>query len=155
GYLIAYLVCLTLGINANLQSPYVTIALQNKLLRQLTGPNQALTTEEEAKDALREALVGRRALVVLDDVWTIEDADAFWVDAPPSRLLITTRNNEVLVGLGAEKHRVDVLSPNDALRMLAQWTGQKRTDTLPPEAAEVAQECGYLPLALAMVGAMV
>ena len=33
--------------------------------------------------------------------------------------------------------------------------GSKRTDTLPPEAAEVARECDYLPLALAMVGAMV
>jgi hypothetical protein len=77
------------------------------------------------------------------------------VTAPPARLLITTRNNEVLVGLGAEEHRVDVLSPSGALKMLAEWVGQKSLDKLPPEAAEVAKECGYLPLALAMVGAMV
>src|SRR5208283_689789 len=95
------------------------------------------------------------ALVVLDDAWTLDAADAFAVTAPPSRLLITTRNNEVLVGLGAEEHRVDVLLPDDALKMLAEWVGEKTPDKLPPEAAEVAKECGYLPLALAMIGAMV
>jgi len=101
------------------------LGLQGELVSQLTGAQPpTFVTVQRGKDALREALAGRRALVVLDDVWTIEDADAFWVDAPPARQLITTRNNEVLVGLGAEKHRVDVLSPNDALRMLAEWTGQ-------------------------------
>ena len=140
---------LTIGQKPNL------LDLQNQLLRQLTGSKETLTTEQEAKDALREALEGRQALVVVDDAWTIDDADAFSVSAPPARLLITTRNNEVLVGLGAEEHRVDVLSPSDALKMLAEWVGQKSPDKLPPEAAEVAKECGYLPLALAMIGAMV
>jgi hypothetical protein len=67
----------------------------------------------------------------------------------------STRNNEVLVGLGAEEHRVEVLSPSDALTMLAEWTGKKSSGSLPAEAAEVAKECGYLPLALAAIGAMV
>ena len=120
---------LTVGQKPNL------LDLQNKLLRQLTEPKQALTTEEEAKDALRDALEGRRALLVLDDVWSVDHADAFLVDAPPARLLITTRNNEVLVGLGAEEHRVDVLTLNDALRVLAEWTVEEHPDQLPPEAA--------------------
>ena len=140
---------LTIGQKPNL------LDLQNQLLRQLTGSKETLTTEQEAKDALREALEGRTALLVVDDVWTIDHADAFSVTAPPARLLITTRNNEVLVGLGAEEHRVDVLSPSDALKMLAEWVGEKNPDKLPPEAAEVAKECGYLPLALAMIGAMI
>jgi hypothetical protein len=96
------------------QKPNV-LDLQNQLLRQLTGCKET-TTEQEAKDALRQALEGRSALIVVDDAWTIDHADAFFVTAPPARLLITTRNNEVLVGLGAEEHRVDVLSPSDALR---------------------------------------
>jgi len=110
-----------------------------------------LTQQQEAKDALHEALEGRTALVVVDDAWTIEHANAFSVTAPPARLLITTRNNEVLVGLGAEEHRVHVLSPSDALKMLAEWVGQKSPGKLPAEAVEVAKECGYLPLALAMI----
>jgi hypothetical protein len=48
---------------------------------------------QEGKDALRKALKDRKALVVMDDAWTIEDADGFSVAAPAARLLITTRNN--------------------------------------------------------------
>ena len=50
---------------------------------------------------------------------------------------------------------MDVPSSSDALKMLAEWTGKENPDRLPPEAAEVAKECGYLPLALAMIGAMI
>jgi DNA polymerase III delta prime subunit len=140
---------LTLG-----QKPDVLV-LQNQLLRQLTGSKETLATDQEAKDALREALEGRTALLAIDDVWTIEQAHAFSVAAPPARLLITTRNNEVLVGVGAEEHRVDVLWPSDALKMLAEWVGEKSPAKLPLKAAEVARKCGYLPLAVALCGAVV
>jgi WD40 repeat protein len=129
--------------------------LQNQLLRRLTGSKETLITEQEAKDSLREALEGRAALIVVDDAWTIDHADAFSVTALPARLLITTRNKDVLVGLGADEHRVEVLSSSDALKMLINWVGQKSPDKLAPEAAEVAKECGNLPLALAMIGATV
>jgi hypothetical protein len=100
--------------------------LQGQLARQLTGAAPVFTTEQEGKNALHEALEGRLALVVLDDVWNVDHADAFSVTAPPARLLITTRNREVLVGLGgAEEHRVDLLSPAQAHQMLATWTGNE------------------------------
>ena len=44
---------LTVGQNPNL------LELQNQLLRRLAGSKQTLTTEQEAKDALREAFEGR------------------------------------------------------------------------------------------------
>jgi hypothetical protein len=74
---------LTIGQKSNL------LDLQNQLSCQLTGSKETFTTEREAKDALREAL-GRAALLVVDDAWTIDHADAFSVTAPPARLLITT-----------------------------------------------------------------
>lgn len=45
-----------------------------------------------------------------------------------------------------------MLSAEESLELLRLWSGKK---DLPPEAAEVAKECDNLPLALAMVGAMV
>jgi WD40 repeat protein len=140
---------LTAGQTSNL------LDLQNQLLRQFTGSKETLISVQEAKDALREALEGKAVLLVVDDAWTIDHADAFSVTAPPARLIVTTRNAEVLVGLGAEEHRVEVLSPSDALKMLAEWVGEKSPDKLSVEAAEVAKKCGYLPLALAMIGAMI
>jgi len=47
-------------------------------------------TTEEAKDALRDALEGKAALLVVDYAWTIDRADVFSVTEPPDRLLITT-----------------------------------------------------------------
>jgi hypothetical protein len=140
---------LTIGQKPNL------LDLQNQLLRRLTSSRKALTTEREAKDALREVLEGRSSLLIVDDAWTIDHSDAFSVTAPPACLIITTRNREVIVGIGAGEHRLDVFSPSDALRILADWVGEKSLDKLSPEACEVAKECGYLPLALAMIGAMV
>jgi predicted nucleotide-binding protein len=136
------------------QIPSVLL-LQGQLLQRLGVPEHSVNTVQEGKDALRKAFATRRALLVVDDVWTVAHAGAFSVTVPPARLLITTRNDDVLVGFDAEEHRVDVLSPSDALKMLADWVGQQSPDKLPTEAAEVARECGYLPLALAMIGAMI
>ena len=81
------------------------LVLQNQLLCQLTGSEQALVTEQEAKDALRKAFEGRRLMVILDDVWTFDDADALSINTSFARLLLTTRNQQVLVGIGAEASR--------------------------------------------------
>ncbi len=130
------------------------LELQNELLRQVGEPQQSFTTSQDARNALREALDGRHVLVVLDDVWQADHAYELCESCAPARLLITTRDAEVLAAVGAAEHRVDVLSPNDALTMLANWASEK-ADALPLQAAEVAKECGNLPLALAAVGAMV
>ncbi len=103
---------------------------------------------------LRPLLEDKAVLVVLDDVWRFEDADAFRVLGEKGRLLITTRNQRVLERLEARVCSLDVLSEDEALRLLADWAGQP-VEELPPEARQVAKECGYLPLALAMVGALV
>ncbi|MET0253583.1 MAG: NB-ARC domain-containing protein [Terrimicrobiaceae bacterium] len=81
----------------------------------LTGAAPGFTSEQEGKDALRQALEGRPLLVVLDDVWSMDHAAVFAVTAPPTRLVVTTRNSEVIVRLEAEEHRLDVLSPSEAL----------------------------------------
>ncbi len=93
-------------------------------------------------------------LLVLDDVWELEHASALDVVGRTSRLLVTTRNREILVGLGAEELQLDVLSPEQSRALLADWAGEV-PDALPPIADEVAEACGHLPLALAMIGAMV
>lgn len=116
------------------------LELQNHLLRRLTASQQTFTTEREAKNALRETLKAQAVLVILDDVWTVDHADAFCVTVPPARLLITTRNAEVVVGLGAEEHGVNVLSSGDSLTLLAGWAGKLDPNELPPQATEIAND---------------
>jgi tetratricopeptide (TPR) repeat protein len=103
---------------------------------------------------LSELLADKACLLILDDVWEAKHAEAFDVLGPCCRMLITTRDAGLIVALGAVEHRVDVLSDEQALTLLAEWAGQG-VESLPAEAHEVAWECGNLPLALAMTGAMV
>ena len=110
-----------------------------------------------ARMRLSQALAGKECLLVLDDVWNEADTEPFIraVDTNPRcRVLITTRNFGVVSALGAEAHRLDVMTDEQASELLAKWSGQPAT-TLPPEARAVVRECGNLPLAIAMIGAMV
>lgn len=129
-----------------------------RLLRELSfsvgGHDIALRSIHMAKLALSRILIDRRVLLVLDDVWDLDHANALDVVGPRGRLLITTRDRKVLSGLGAEEIRVDLLSEAQALELLARWAHRSVAD-LPPRATEIVRECGRLPLALAMIGAMV
>jgi WD40 repeat protein len=68
-------------------------------------------------------------------------------------LLLTTRNQETIYRLDARLHTLDVFTSKQALILLAQWANTE-VQNLPAEAKQVADECGNLPLALAMAGAM-
>ena len=130
-------------------------ARQEELYLFLTGQRENFRDEIQGRGFLSSALADKSCLVILDDVWDARHAEAFPLRASPSvRYLITTRNAEVLQTLNARAFSLDVLTPEQALALLADWAGQP-VDSLPAEAREVARECGYLPLALAMVGAFV
>ena len=79
--------------------------------------------------------------------------DPFDVIGENSKILLTTRKYEVIQSVDAKEHKLGLLSDDDALILLANRSGQA-LETLPIEAKEVAEECGNLPLALAMVGSM-
>jgi WD40 repeat protein len=111
--------------------------------------------EPTAKLHLATLLEGKVCLMVLDDVWSMDQVEAFR-DAlgPRCRLLLTTRDAGLVTALGARPHEVNTLGDDQALTLLAEWCGIAR-DSLPPEARTVAEECGNLPLALSLCGALV
>jgi len=109
---------------------------------------------ETARAHLPWVLADKVCLIILDDVWDVTHATPF-VNAigPGCRLLITTRDGSLVTALGAQEHSLDVLTDAAALQLLANWCDQD-VGSLPPEAVSVASECGNLPLALALCGAM-
>ncbi|RNC70124.1 MAG: toll/interleukin-1 receptor domain-containing protein [Desulfuromonadales bacterium] len=111
--------------------------------------------ETMARGQLAKLLADKVCLLVLDNVWDLRHVEPFKnAIGPRCRLLITTRDGSLATALGAEEHRLDVLSDAQALKLLAEWAGKDVT-TLPAEAQDVATECGNLPLALSMCGAMI
>ncbi|RME75394.1 MAG: hypothetical protein D6784_08005, partial [Chloroflexi bacterium] len=131
-------------------------ARQEDLYLLLTGERETFKDPAQGRLFLAPALQNKACLVILDDVWELAHAEAFplWNAGARARFLLTTRNAEVLQVLQAQTFPLDVLTPDQALQLLADWSGQT-VSVLPPTAHQVAEECGYLPLALAMVGAFV
>ena len=110
-------------------------------------------TDPECVNRYRTALKDKAALIIVDDVWRVEDIEPFLADSPRSRLLFTTRDGSVAAAAGAAEHVADLLSEDQSRELLVRWAGLKGA-LLPAEAADVISECGNLPLALAMIGAM-
>lgn len=112
------------------------------------------TDELSSQACLGRLMEDQDCLVVLDDVWDVRYAEAV-VSAlgPRCRLLVTTRDSRVGLALGATELRLGVLTDAQALTLLAKWADQD-VAMLPTEALTVADECGNLPLALAMIGAL-
>ena len=73
---------------------------------------------------------------------------------PRCRLLLTTRDREIVTALGAQHYALDTLPKHEALTFLSDWAGHP-VETLPDEALSVANHCAGLPLALALCGAQI
>jgi len=139
---------LTLGQNPDL------VNRQLQLARNLGEKERSIIDVQDGRSYLSSLLADRACLIILDDVWDAKHIDAFNILGPASKMMITTRKAELLRAGGAFEYNLDILEKEEAWELLANQAHQKLED-LPIEAKEVAKECGYLPLALAMVGAMV
>lgn len=128
-------------------------ALMRECAAQL-GCESHFATVAEGKSILKEFLVEKAVLFVLDDVWDARDAQAFDVHGPRCRTLVTTRDAGILNTLQGELLPVELLTVSQARQLLAEIT---RTEpvALPAEANEIVRECGCLPLAVALAGGMV
>lgn len=125
---------------------------QLDLCKTLGDPEPQFEDVQGGKVHLRELLKNKTCLLILDDVWQVDDADAFNVLSSSSQLLLTTRNLEPIHGLNAQEFQLSILSDTQAQAMLASYAGQ-HPENLPTITHEIARECGNLPLALAMIGA--
>jgi WD40 repeat protein len=134
------------------QNPSLT-TLQLQLVRDLGEQAPVFETPQAGRALLRELLADRACLLILDDIWQPEAVTAFNALGPLGCLLFTTRDGSLITALGAVEQRLDVLPDDQALALLAQWSGRSVED-LPAVARAVARECGNLPLALAVCGAM-
>ena len=101
----------------------------------------------------RTVLARRRMLIVLDNAASASQVRPLLPSHPGCLVLVTSRNR--LRGLtardGAERITLGTLTPADSLTLLARIAGRDRIDADLPAATALARQCGYLPLALAIV----
>jgi hypothetical protein len=134
-------------------SPLVSLQLMAEALGE---PGLLSYTDVRVAEAyLARVLSGKNILLVLDDVWDVGHVN--WLAnaiGSRCRLVLTTRSHAVGAALQARELRLDVFDEPEALELLARWTEQDESQ-LPADARAVLRESGNLPLAVAMVGAMV
>ncbi|MGB1109069.1 MAG: NB-ARC domain-containing protein, partial [Gammaproteobacteria bacterium] len=126
--------------------------LQARLLKALGQAHPRVDSVWDGQQQLKEALAGRNALLVLDDLWALPHARAFDVLGDGCRLLMTTRDEQILTGVGARKYAIDVMDHAAARALLAEWS-QTELQHLPSAADAIVRACGHMPLAIAIAGA--
>lgn len=140
------------------QTPVIS-KLQNLCHLQCTGNElSGELSGEEKKEALQQAMRGKRVLLCLDDLWEEEhEKELNWADeSAGSKVLISTRVKGLLEG--AHQVEVGLPSPSDASRMLLSAAGVQTpgiTHDHPAGINEIVQLCGRLPLALGIAGRLV
>jgi NB-ARC domain/TIR domain/WD domain, G-beta repeat len=101
----------------------------------------------------RSLLHDKAVLLVVDDIWRVADVEPFLVESARSCVLFTTRDTSIAASLGARECQAGLLTPEKSRELLARFSGVALRE-LPHEAELLIEQCGRLPLALAMVGAM-
>ncbi|KAJ0665780.1 putative virus X resistance protein-like, coiled-coil [Helianthus annuus] len=137
--------------------------ITDAILQDVTKENKKFTDLNQLQKALTEQLKEKRFLLVVDDVWSENYGDwenlvrPFLSCAPGSRIIMTTRKNQLLKQIGLHNvDRLESLSNEDALRLFAVHAlGVDNFDshtTLKPQGEGIVKKCGCLPLALKAIG---
>lgn len=138
---------------------WISIGQQPNLLELQREIAKALGYEADFKDIhagkqkLRDLLQERAALLILDDVWRSSDADTFDVIGPRCKLLLTTRDAGLVSSLAGVDYEVELPGDAEAFAILAS-AARVPVASLPSLAGDIVEECGRLPLALALCGGM-
>ncbi len=119
-------------------------------------PPERLPPTAAAREGLyRSLLAGRQMLLVLDNAADEQQVRPLLPASPGTLVIVTSRRQ--LGGLAADGNTrllsLDVLSHDEATRMLAARLGSERAAAEPDAVAEIAQLCSCLPLALAVTAA--
>lgn len=111
---------------------------------------------EETMGYLRAVLLSKRMLLIVDDVWNLQDAAPFKIGGPKCALLFTTRFPNIarnLVTTSSDVYLLGVLSEDHALDLL-QRLAPTIVQQFPAESRGLVHDLEGLPLAIRVAGRM-
>ncbi|KAJ9550358.1 hypothetical protein OSB04_014403 [Centaurea solstitialis] len=121
------------------------------------GLDQA--SDSQLREKLHKNLMGRRFLIVIDDIWSIDAWDDlklfFPHDNTASRILLTTRLNEVALHVKPHGfvHSLHCLTEKESWKLLKQkvFHGDECPEPLIKPGMQIAKKCHGLPLSVAVM----
>ncbi|KAM0009640.1 putative virus X resistance protein-like, coiled-coil [Helianthus debilis subsp. tardiflorus] len=137
--------------------------ISKTMFQDVSKENKNFENLNQLHMALTNQLKNKRFLLVLDDVWHENENDwenlvrPFHSCAPGSRIIMTTRKEELLIKLGFDHlDRLKSLPHADALSLFAlNALGVENFNshtTLKPHGEAIVKKCAGLPLALKAIG---
>jgi tetratricopeptide (TPR) repeat protein/transcriptional regulator with XRE-family HTH domain len=113
---------------------------------------QHIPPDLEARAALwRDQVAGKNILLLLDDAAGHEQVRPLLPGTPGSLVLITSRRRLAALD-DAAVVSLDTLAPGEAADLLARLAGRADVTASDPGVGQLAGLCGYLPLAIGMLG---
>ncbi|MBD2520022.1 hypothetical protein H6G93_34785, partial [Nostoc sp. FACHB-973] len=141
---------------------WATLGQQPDVLALLSGWVQALgdysfkpTSVAATSNHLRTLLYDKAVLLVVDDAWNTQDAQAFNVGGLRCQVLVTTREGHIADALAASTYSLDIMKPDQAMELLTKKLRREITGAERHSAENLAKGVGYLPLALELAAAEV
>ena len=132
--------------------PLSAEAALDELLRRFEVTGETMPQTLDGKAALyRRQVAGRKVLVVLDNAASEQQVRPLLPGTSTCAAIVTSR--QVLAALDATLLELEVLNQATAVTLLRRVAGSARLRGQADAVATVAKLCGYLPLALRIVGA--
>lgn len=130
-----------------------------KVVDQISDETSKLR-QEELGDKMHKLLVGRRYLVVLDDIWSKEALDGvsrfFPNNNNGSRIVITTRLSTLASALSNHCIKMNFLDSETSWDLLCRilFGNEACPNELEESGRKIAENCGGLPLSIAVIGGL-
>ncbi|KAK8349730.1 hypothetical protein V6Z11_A06G164700 [Gossypium hirsutum] len=146
--------------------PFDEIRIANAILEALTGIPLGLRELNTVLEKIHESIVGKKFLLVLDDVWTEDERK--WQSlkcclkssaSPGSKILVTTRKENVATVMGCTRlFNLGKLSEEECWSLFSQvafsgWNYRAR-QILADIGKKIAYKCNGLPLATKTLGGL-
>ncbi|KAI3463960.1 hypothetical protein Pfo_020623 [Paulownia fortunei] len=117
-------------------------------------------TEDQLGEYLYKSLSGRRYLIILDDMWSIEAWDKLKFFFPDnnnaSRIVVTTRLSNVAIHFGSSCLAINFLDEDKSWNLFCEKAFAQ--EDCPPELEEIgkkiAKKCKGLPLSIVVIGGL-
>lgn len=111
----------------------------------------SISSAESRAAAVRTMLAEKQALVVLDDVLTLEAGRLLLPNAAGCAVIITTRNQDIAVALHAQTLTIEELTTQHGIDLLTSLLGAARVEQELEAAHAICEWLHHLPLAVELV----
>ncbi|TMW81133.1 hypothetical protein EJD97_011666, partial [Solanum chilense] len=132
-----------------------------EIFKQATDDKIKIKEDDDVADKLRRVLIGKRYLILLDDIWDVEAWEDLGICFPQgecgSRVMVTTRIEQVAKHHSNPPYSLSFLTSEKSWELLEKkvFRGKSSPPDLVEAGLQVAQHCKGLPLVVVLIAGII